>query len=338
MLSRKTITCFLIIVSLPLSIFLSLFLGRYPTSPVEVLEVLISTIAPGLIHSPPEPVQRIIMLYRLPRVLAAAIIGIALSTSGASLQAMLRNPLVSPHILGITSGAALGATIALAFLPPMIPIELVALSLALLAFFIVLLLAWSWGKGSIIALVLSGVVVNALFSAMLALAKFLTPDPHKLASITFWLMGDIGQAARWSDVYRMFIMITPCIIMLSLLRWRLNVLSLGDDEARTLGVNPVIERLFVATLCALATSVAVSYAGIIGWVGLLVPHIVRLAVGSDNRKVILYTIFFGGTYMVLADDLARCLVSEVIPIGIITTLMGAPLLIYLLRRAGRIWR
>lgn len=116
------------------------------------------------------------------------------------------------------------------------------------------------------------------------------------------------------------------------------MLSLGDDEARTLGVNPVIERLFVATLCALATSVAVSYAGIIGWVGLLVPHIVRLAVGSDNRKVILYTIFFGGTYMVLADDLARCLVSEVIPIGIITTLMGAPLLIYLLRRAGRIWR
>ncbi len=328
----------IIVFSLPLSIILSIFLGRYPASPRDVLESLFSIIAPGLIHSPPETLQKIVVLYRLPRVLAAALVGIALSTSGAALQAMLRNPLVSPHILGVTSGAAFGAAMAIIFLPSYIPIEAVALVFALLAFILVFVIAWGWGRGSIVSLVLSGVIVNALFSAMLSLAKFLTPDPHRLASITFWLMGDIGQAARWSDVYRMTILITPCTIILVLLRWRLNILSLGDEEARSLGVNPFIDRSIVAVLCAFIAAVAVSHAGIIGWVGLLVPHMVRLAVGSDNRLVMFYTVFLGGTYMVLADDLARCLTTEVVPIGILTTIMGAPLFIYLLRRAGRVWR
>jgi len=304
----------------------------------DVIESILSALVPSLISSPPEAIQRIILLYRLPRIIAAALIGMALAISGAALQAMLRNPLVSPHILGVTSGAALGAALAIAFLPAYIPIELIAMVFALLAFILVFIIAWGWGRGSIISLVLSGVIVNALFSAALSLAKFLTPDPHRLASITFWLMGDIGQAAKWADIYRMALIIIPCITIVVLLRWRLNILSLGDEEARTLGVNLTLERGFCATICALMTATAVSYAGIIGWVGLLVPHIVRLTVGSDNRYVIPYTLFLGGTYMVLADDLARCLVTEVIPIGILTTLMGAPLFIYLLRRAGRVWR
>ncbi|WFO74751.1 iron ABC transporter permease [Desulfurococcaceae archaeon MEX13E-LK6-19] len=337
-MERKTVAKILIVFSLPLSIIFSSFLGRYPTSPIDVLEAILSALAPGLVHSPPETVERIVLLYRLPRVLAAALVGIALATSGASLQAMLRNPLVSTHILGITAGAAFGAALAIALLPWYIPIELVALVFALLAFIIVFAIAWGWGRGSIVSLVLSGVIVNALFSAALSLVKFLTPDPHRLASITFWLMGDIGQAAKWSDVERMAIVIIPCTIVLVLMRWRLNILSLGDEEARALGVNPVLERGFCAVLCALMAATAVSYAGIIGWVGLLVPHIIRLAIGSDNRDVIFYTVFLGGTYMVLADDLARCLTTEVIPIGILTTLMGAPLFIYLLRRAGRVWR
>ncbi len=334
----RSIVKLLLIFSLPVSIIASILVGRYPTSPVEVLESIAASLLPDMVHSPSEPVQRIVMLYRLPRVIAAALVGIALSVSGASLQAMLRNPLVSPHILGITSGAALGAAIAIAFLPPSIPIEVTALLFAIIAFFIVFAIAWGWGRGSIISLVLSGVIVNALFSAMLALVKFLTPDPHRLASITFWLMGDIGQASDWRDVERMTAVIVPCTTMLGALRWRLNILSLGDEEARTLGANPVVERALVATLCALITATAVSYAGIIGWVGLLVPHIIRLVVGSDNREVIVYSVFLGGAYMVLADDLSRCLTTEVIPIGILTTLMGAPLFIYLLRRAGRIWR
>jgi len=337
-LNRSIILKVLIIFSLPASIIFSIFLGRYPASPADVIGSIIHAIAPSLINSPPDPVQKIIILYRLPRVLAAALIGVALSISGASLQSMMRNPLVSPHILGITSGAAFGAALAIALLPSYVPIELIAMAWALVAFIIVLAIAWGWGRGSVVSLVLSGVIVNALFSAALSLVKYLTPDPHRLASITFWLMGDIGQAAQWKDITRMFFVIILCTLLLVLARWRLNVLSLGDEEARALGVNPSIERLFFASLCALATASAVAYAGIIGWVGLIVPHIVRLAVGCDNRSVLLYTMFFGGTYMVLADDLSRCLTTEVIPIGILTTLMGAPLFIYLLRKAGRVWR
>ncbi len=338
MLSKTLLIKALIVFSLPLSIIFSSFLGRYPTNPVQVLESIFSVLIPGFTGSPPEALHRIIWLYRLPRIIAASLVGIALATSGATLQAMLRNPLVSPHILGVTSGAAFGAAITLAFLPGYIPIELTAMTFALIAFLLVFAIAWGWGKGSIVSLILSGVIVNALFSAALSLAKFLTPDPHRLASITFWLMGDIGQAARWDDIYRMALIIIPCSIIIVLLRWRLNILSLGDEEARALGVNPVIERSFCAILCALMTATAVSYAGTIGWVGLLVPHIIRLAVGTDNRYVIPFTVFLGGTYMVLADDLARCLTSEVIPIGILTTLMGAPLFIYLLRKAGKVWR
>ncbi len=327
-----------LVFSLVLTIILSSFLGRYPTNPMDVIRSILSPVLSGVVGLPPETTLRIVLLYRLPRILAAALAGIALSTSGAALQAMLRNPLVSTHILGITSGAAFGAALAIAFLPGYVPIELVAMIFAFSAFLLVFVIAWGWGKASIVSLVLSGVIVNALFSAALSLTKFLTPDPHRLASITFWLMGDIGQAANWGDIQRMALIIIPCAAILVLMRWRLNILSLGDDEIYALGINPVKERGLVALVCALMVAAAVSYTGVIGWVGLIVPHIIRLAVGSDNRDVILYTAFLGGTYLVLADDLARCLTTEVIPIGILTTLMGTPLFIYLLRRAGRVWR
>lgn len=328
----------LIVFSLPAAVLASLLLGRYPIPPSQVFEALLAGVAPALVHSLPDPVVRIVLYYRLPRVVAAAIIGSSLSVSGASLQSMLRNPLVSPYVLGIMSGAAFGAALAIAFLPPFIPIELVAMISALAAFALVLAIAWGWGRGSVVSLVLSGVIVNAVFSAALSLAQYVAPNPHKVAAIAFWLMGDVGQASEWGDIVRMLAIIVPCTVLLVASRWRLNILSLGDEEAMALGANPSLERIFYAVVCGLMTASAVSYAGIIGWVGLLVPHIVRLGVGNDCRDVILYTVFLGGAYLVVADDLARCLTTEVIPIGVLTTLMGAPLLIYLLRRAGRVWR
>jgi len=332
----KTLYKVLIVFSLPLSIILSLFIGPYPIPPLKVLGILFNAITmhPDL----STPAARIVIYYRLPRILAAALVGVALSISGASLQSMMRNPLVSPYVLGITSGAALGAAVALAFLPLFIPVELVAMITAIAAYLIVVAIAWGWGRGSIISIVLSGVVVNALFSAGLSLAEFFAPSPNKVAAIVFWLMGDVGQAGQWPDIVRMSAIIIPCSIVLIMARWRLNILSLGDDEARSLGANPTYERLFFASISALITAAAVSYAGIIGWVGLLIPHIVRLLLGSDTREVITYSLFLGGTYLVLADDLSRALTSQVIPIGILTTIMGAPVLIILLRRAGRVWR
>jgi len=333
---RRGLAGFLTVASTPLVILLSLFLGRYPLPPGRVLDCL--AYALHLSHSPGEAALAIVLLYRAPRVVAAAVTGVALSVSGAALQSMLRNPLVDTYILSIAAGAGFGAALALAFLPPGFPVELLAFAMALAAFFTVLAIAWGWGGGSIIALVLSGVIVNAFFSAMLSLVKYFAPNPHKLASIVYWLMGDIGQAAYWPIVARMLALTLPATLILLALRWRLNLLSLGDEEAMALGVNPARERLIVAVLCALLAAAVTSYTGIIGWVGLIVPHIVRLATGSDNRRVILYSVFAGATYMVLADDLARTLLPEELPIGVLTTLMGAPLFIYLLRRAGRVWR
>ncbi len=326
----------MLVFTLPLTMLASLFIGPYPIPPAKVFFILFNALAGHVNGDDPSTV--IVVYYRLPRVLAGALIGVALSVSGASLQSIMRNPLVSPYILGITSGAALGAAVAFAFLPAFIPVELVAMVTAVIAFLLVVTIAWGWGRGSIISIVLSGIVVNALFSAGLSLAEYLSPTPNKLAAIVFWLMGDVGQAGEWGDIAKMAAVIIPCTILLILSRWRLNILSLGDDEARALGANPVLERLFFTSVAALLTASAVSYAGIIGWVGLLVPHIVRLMLGSDSRDVVLYSIFLGGTYLVLADDASRALTTQIIPIGILTTMMGAPLLIVLLKRAGRAWR
>lgn len=337
-LGRRVLVKLFIVFSLPSSILISLFIGNYPVSPSNVVEALLSIFIPSIIHSPSETVRDIILLYRLPRVLAAAVVGIALSTSGAALQSMFRNPLVSPYILGVEAGAGFGAALAIAFLPAYIPVEPVAMVSALLAFMLVLLKGYGWGGGSIISLILSGMIVNAFFSAALSLVKYFAPDPNKVAAIVFWLMGDVGNGAWWPSVFRMFLIMAPCVLIIVLARWRLNILSLGDEEAKALGVNPLYERTFYIILCAIMVASAVSHVGIIGWVGLIVPHIIRCAVGADNREVVVYAVFLGGAYMVLADDLSRCLTTEVIPIGVLTTLMGAPLLIYMLRRAGRVWR
>ncbi len=338
-MTARAVKKILIILSLPATMLLSLTLGRYYIPPSKVLlTVFNAVVSLGHPSSPTSIPWVIVVLYRAPRIVAAVLIGVALSISGASLQSMLRTPLVDTYILGVTSGAAFGAALAIAFLPPEVPVEVLAMISAMMAFALVLSISWGWGRGSVIALVLSGIIINALFSALLSLAQFLTPNIHRLASITFWLMGDIGRAAFWWKVSRMVLIIVPCTVIMLLSRWRLNLLSLGDDEARSLGVRPGFERALYSIICAVMTASAVSYAGIIGWVGLLVPNMVRLLIGSDNRDVITYSAVLGGTYMLLADDLSRCLTSQEIPIGILTTVMGAPLFIYLLRRAGRVWR
>ena len=327
-----------IIFFLPLAMVLSTFLGRYPAPPSQVLQCLIHALIPQASNPPPETVEVIVLLYRLPRIVAATIVGIALACSGAALQTALRNPLIDSYILGVSSGAALGAAIALAFLPPYVPIELIASLCAFASFLLVVAIAWGWGRGSVVSIVLSGIVVNAMLSAAISLVKWMTPDPHRLASIVFWLMGDIGAAADWGTVARMTTIVLPLTAILVAMGWRLNILSLSDEEARSLGIDPARERLLIASICAVLTASTVCYTGIIGWVGLIVPHIVRLATGAEARKVVLYSIFVGGGFMVLCDDLARCLTTEVVPMNVLTTLMGVPMLVALLRRGGKVWR
>ncbi len=335
---REDVLKALIFLSPVAAVLFSALLGRYPLGPREVYESVLAALAPGLIHSPSRVAEEIVVYYRLPRILTAGVVGAALSVSGAGLQAMFRNPLVSPYILGISAGAGFGAALAIAFLPPNFPVEVTAFAFGVLAFTLTLMIARAGGgEIPVISLILSGIIVTALFTAALSLVKFVAPNPHRLAAIVFWLMGSFANSG-WGELSRLTPLVLASTAVLVAMRWRFNVLSLSDEEVKALGINPMRDRLIALSACALATSSSVAVAGIIGWAGLMIPHIVRLALGPDNRVVIPCSAVLGATYMILADDVARCLTPEEIPIGIITTLLGVPLFAYLLRRASRVWR
>ena len=311
--------------------FASLFLGAYHIPPAEVLRILLVKLVSPATHSPwPEAYEVVLFKIRLPRVLLAMLIGAALSVSGTALQAIFRNPLVSPYIRGISSGAAFGAALAICFLP--LAVEPSAFVFALVAVALTCSLARIRGEISTVSLILAGIVVTALFSALVSLLKFLTTDPHQLASVVFWMMGSLSLAS-WDSIVRCAPLVAAGVAPLCLMRWRLNVLSLGE-EAKLLGINVDRDRLLVVASSSLATAAAVSVAGIIGWVGLIVPHIIRMAVGPDNRILVPLSATTGAAFLLLADDLARSLTTYEIPLGILTTLCGAPFFVYLLRRTG----
>jgi iron complex transport system permease protein len=280
------------------------------------------------------PYADIIFRIRLPRLLLALFAGAALSVSGASLQAMFKNPLVFEFSLGISYGAAFGAALSLVFLGHGFPPQLAAFVFALVAVVLVLVIA---GKSAsqIVPVLLAGVIVSALFQALLSLVEFFA-NPYALQALIFWLMGSLAQAA-WKDLAVTLPIIGLGIIVLILLRWRLNVLSLGDEEARALGVNVKWEKVLVIAVATLTTAAATSVTGVINWVGLIVPHLVRMMVGPDNRKVIPLSAAFGASLLIVADDIARGAASFEVPIGILTSVVGIPLFIVLLKKSGKIW-
>jgi iron complex transport system permease protein len=309
--------------------FIALFLGAYGVSPIDVIGI------PGdILNGIDSPEAAIVLDIRLPRIILAGMVGMALSTSGATLQAVLRNPLVDPFILGISAGAAFGCAIGIGFLPE-VSLQLLSFVFGSLAVFLAYFMASSGGETSRLSLVLSGVIVTALFTSMLSMIKFLV-DPLKLQSIVYWLMGSFALA-DWPQAETAGIGIMLGCLPVLLLRWRLNIMSLGDDEAATLGTDVNRERiLFIATTTLAATS-AVAASGIIGWTGLMVPHIVRMAAGPDHRKVIPLSMACGATFMICADTAARNISSADIPVGIVTALAGAPFFMYLIRRGKESW-
>jgi iron complex transport system permease protein len=322
----------MIFLLLPVPAFLfSLSVGKYPISPAESLSVIISRLTGD--WSYPDLFYTVIFDIRLPRILIAMLVGATLSVAGASFQGIFKNPLVDSHILGLSSGAAFGAALSLAVLP-VIPVQLGAFIFSLAGLFLSYILARSKGETPVVSLVLSGVIISAVFGAMLSIIQYMV-DEKALQSIVFWLMGSFN-ASTWSRLGQVwFLMVAGCIVIY-LLRWRLNVMALGEEEARTTGMNVERYKAVFIIAAAVATSAAVSISGIIGLVGLIVPHIVRMIFGPDHRIVIPLSMTLGAAYMVMVDDLARSSFGFELPIGIITTLIGAPFFIYLLRatRAG----
>ena len=331
--TRTTAITVLAIV-LPLLLFvLSLNLGTYRIPPKDVLPILTRAVfsAGGGESS---PAADVLIRIRLPRLLLALFAGAALAVSGASLQALFRNPLVFEFSLGISYGAAFGAALSLVFLGAKVPAQAAAFVFSVAAVLAVLFVAGR-AASQVVTILLSGVIVSALFQALLSLVEFFA-NPYALQALIFWLMGSLGQAT-WGDLAISLPLIGVGVAALIGLRWRLNVLSLGEDEARTLGVDVRREKVLVIILAALTTAAATAVTGVISWIGLIVPHLVRMAVGPDNRKVIPLSAAFGASLLLLADDIARSAFAFEIPIGILTSVVGIPFFIVLLKRSGKVW-
>ena len=321
---------------LPL-IVVSLFVG--PSNVVNTSDI-IDWLMRSISFSPvpdaqnKQMVEAIVLGVRLPRVLLAFSIGSALTVSGNSFQALFRNPLVSPDILGLSSGAAFGAAIALSF--PLLPLQPMAFVFGLLAVGLSYFLALTRKGVSTVSLILGGIIVSGIFTALLTMVQFLT-DPFKLQTIVHWTMGNLHNAS-WSKVRSSALPILFGIAWLFVMRWRMNVIALGDEETKAVGLNPEKEKLLILIPATFIASASVAVAGMIGMVGLAVPHMVRMMTGPDNTKTQPVSIAFGGSFLLIVDNFSRTITSFEIPIGIFTTLIGGPFFIYLLKKSLMVCR
>ena len=322
----------LLCLALMAAFILAMLSGDFDMSVGDVGHILASHLGFGD-GSSPRMHDIIVWRIRVPRPLLAAMTGMAMAVSGAVYQGCFRNPLVEPYILGVSSGASCGAALAIVF-PALLPNgQLSAFLGGMAAVLISFFLARSRGETPPVTLILSGIIVGSLFSAVLGIMKYLASDVE-LREITFWMMGGFYYA-NWHDVLVSSCAVLPCLAVLASLSWKLNLLSLGDEEARSLGIHPDGLRILFIVLATLAASVCVSVAGIIAWVGLMMPHAARMMFGPDNRWVIPGSALLGAVYMLLCDTLARTLTGTEIPIAIITSIAGAPYLLWLLRAKGR---
>ena len=271
----------------------------------------------------------IIFDIRLTRIILGIAVGLALASSGAVYQGVFRNPLIEPYILGVSSGAALGAALAIVFRFPF-SLQFLAFIFGLLAVFLTYSLSRINGQTPLVTLILSGVIIGSLFSAMVSIFQYISSE-EQLRKLVFWLMGGLYNAT-WSDIKTVVPLILVGFIILWFNSWKLNVLSLGEDEAKTLGINVERTKLILMLTSTIITSISVSAAGIIGWVGLMIPHAARMMVGPDHRYLLPLSAILGAIFMVVCDTIARTISTGEIPIGIVTSILGAPYLLYMLRK------
>lgn len=327
-----------VLAAMPVAAFLISFtLGRYGIPLPEIIKVFFSKLF-GLQATWPAAIETIIFNVRIPRILAAMLVGGALSISGASYQGLFKNPMVSPDILGASAGAGFGAAVGILLSFGIVGIQISSFLFGLGAVALTFLMSTIIGRGNnaVLVLVLTGMVVSTLFTSFISMTKYLADPYSKLPAITFWLMGGLSTVSM-SDVNMIFIPIIIGAVPLMLLRWKLNVLSFGDEEAKALGVNTTIIRVVIIICSTLLTASSVSVCGMIGWIGLIIPHLARMLVGPNYKVLLPASLFIGSTYLLLVDDVARSAFQLEIPLGILTSLIGAPFFIYLLVKGKRGW-
>ena len=313
---------------------ISLLLGRYPIDPAQAVAMLVSKIVPV---DPIWTEQQATLFFnvRLPRILLALMVGCCLACAGAAYQGTFQNPLVSPDILGASQGAAFGAAVAILLGVSSFTTSLFAFGFSLFTVLLVLLISSRARGNHMMVVVLAGVMVSSLFQAGVSYAKLVADPTDELADITYWLMGSL-TGANMRDIGMVFpIMLIGCATLFAL-RWRINILTMGDDEAATMGVNARRTRIVVIIAATLVTAASVCVTGMIGWVGLVIPHLCRMLVGADYRRLIPASMLMGASFLLIVDDVARLATTAEIPIGILTAFVGAPFFLYLITRKKKL--
>ncbi len=335
MISRSTPRTLIALAGLLLvTILIGMTAGAYPVS----LNDAGTALGKFWSNAPPDNAQeRVLLLIRGPRVLAGLVVGAGLAAAGVVYQGLFRNPLVSPDVLGVSAGAGLGAVLGIFMSLPLVAIQTLAFAGGLSTVALVYLIARTVrGRDPALVLVLGGVVVGALAGAAISLLKILADPYDQLPAITFWLLGSLASIRR-AEVLGALPAIVVGLVPLLLLRWRINVLSLGDEEARALGLDAARLRAIVIGSATLITASVVAISGVIGWVGLVVPHVARMLVGPNFERLLPAAMLMGAAYLVLVDTLARSLARIEVPIGILTAIVGAPFFLWLLWRGRHGW-
>jgi iron complex transport system permease protein len=324
-----------LVVTLAAALLLALAVGPFPLSLVDITRAAARLF--GAADGAPGPGEIVFMRVRLPRVAAAALVGAAIAGAGTAYQTLFRNPLVSPDILGVSSGAGLGAVLGILLSLPVVGIQMLAFGFGLATVALVYLVAAALhGHDRTLVLVLSGVVVGALAGACISLVKILADPYDQLPAITFWLLGSLA-GVKLADVAIVAPLVLIGLVPLILLRWRIGVLSLGDDEARALGVDVTRLRLLVIGAATLMTASVVAISGVIGWIGLMIPHIARMLVGPNFDRLLPTAMLMGAAFLLLVDTLARSMARIETPLGILTAVLGAPFFLWLLARGRKTW-
>lgn len=322
----------LLLLLLGVTILASLGIGRFSVPVDHVAGILLTNVMP--IKPSWTPVEeRVVELIRLPRILIAGLAGAGLAVAGAALQGVFRNPLVGPQIIGVTSGAAFGGAFAILVSESQVLLIGAAFGFGMLAMLVVYTISRQQGRASILMLVLSGIVTSAFFSALVSVTKFVADPDDKLPAIVFWLLGSFASAS-YDKVLLVGAPVAVGALVVYLMRFQINVLSLGDEEAVSLGLKVERTRWIILVAVALISAAVVAAAGIVGWVGLVIPHITRMLTGPNHQIMIPSAALIGAIYLIHVDNVARASIAAEIPVGIITALLGAPVFAYLLRRAA----
>jgi iron complex transport system permease protein len=321
-------------VCLAAALVLGAAVGPYAIPLAEMMRLIGNRIAGG---AEATTAATVLFNIRLPRVLAAALVGAALAAAGAAYQTIFRNPLVSPDILGVSAGAGFGAVLGILLSAPVIVIQLMGFAggLAKVAM-VVGVAAILRGQAEVLVMVLTGIALGALASAGISIVKVLADPDQQLPAITFWLLGSLAGVKR-ADLALAVLPILIGVLPLIALAWRIGVMAMGEDEARALGVETGRLRLIVILCATLVTATAVSISGIIGWIGLMVPHMARFLVGARFDRLLPASLILGATFLVLVDTAARSVATMEMPLGVLTALIGAPVFVWLLARGRREW-